>query len=216
MTRKAFPFLPDRPTLDYERRLWRLGFGAIAGLDEAGRGAWAGPVTAAAVILPQDDTIYEILEGVRDSKMMTAEKREASREAIEESSAAWAVGFSSEREIDSVGIVSATRVAMRRAMLKLKQTPQHLIIDYLAIQEAPCPQICLPFGDRISLSVAAASVLAKTYRDAYMIKLEGKYPGYGFSNHKGYGTPEHRQLLKKNGISAVHRRSYRPVFEVEG
>ena len=214
MTPKAFPFLPDRPTLDYERHLWRLGFGAIAGLDEAGRGAWAGPVTAAAVILPQDETVSQTLEEVRDSKMMTTKQREASRKAIEGNAAAWAVGFSSEKEIDAIGIARATRVAMRRALHKLMQTPQYLIIDYLTLREASCPQISLPFGDRISLSVAAASVLAKTYRDAYMVELERKYPGYGFATHKGYGTPQHRQLLREKGISDVHRKSYKPVFEM--
>lgn len=213
MRRNNPPILPEKPTLEYEMELWGEGFRIIAGLDEAGRGAWAGPVYAAAVVLPNDERICGLLHGVRDSKKMTAAARERWQECIKSTSVAWAVGSASEREIDRVGIVGATRAAMRRALKGLLYQPDYLLIDYISIEKCGCPQLSLPYGDCLSLSVAAASILAKTSRDAFMVSLNKKYPGYNFAQHKGYGTPEHRELLHRNGVSAAHRRSYRPVKE---
>lgn len=194
--------------LAFERCLWEGGWRRVAGLDEAGRGALAGPVCAAAVILPSDPAIAETLSGVRDSKQMTVVEREAWAPRIRAAALAWGVGFASAEEIDSLGIVAATKRAAGRALEALSPPPDALLTDYLIFPESELPQIALVKGDRRSLSVAAASVLAKTARDTLMRQLDAQYPGYGLAQHKGYGTPAHRSALARLGLSPLHRRSF--------
>lgn len=210
MTRKFDrSLLPERPDLSFELPLWRAGFEAVAGIDEAGRGALAGPVAAAAVILPADEGCYARLKGVRDSKEMTPDKREIWAVEVRCCAQAWGVGFSSNQEIDALGIAPATRLAVLRALAQLALAPQHLLLDYLALPECALPQTSLVKGDARSLSIASASILAKTARDAGMRQLDGQYPGYGFAVHKGYGTAVHRRMLARLGPSPVHRLTFR-------
>ena len=199
---------PLFPTLEFEQALWKGGFRHIAGIDEAGRGALAGPVSAAAVILPNTPHLARTLRGVRDSKQMTPLARESWAPRIKEIALAWGVGFASAEEIDMLGIVPATKLAATRAIVSLYLKPDYLITDYLIFPEIPLPQTALVKGDRRSLSVAAASVLAKTARDARMRELDLEYPGYGFARHKGYGTPQHRAAIGRSGLCAIHRQSF--------
>lgn len=199
------------PDLSQESALWAAGVVRAAGLDEAGRGAWAGPVSAAAVILPPDPAVLERLKGVRDSKQMTARQRGEWAERIRQEAAAWGVGFASAEEIDAQGILPATRLAMQRALAALCIPPQHLLIDAVRLRSVPLPQTCLIRGDATCLSIAAASVLAKTARDALLTALEAEFPGYGFAQHKGYGTALHQTALRTLGPCPQHRRSYAPV-----
>jgi ribonuclease HII len=194
------------PTLVFEQSLWDNNFIRIAGIDEAGRGAWAGPVAAAAVILPADPSVAKTLERVRDSKLMTPAERERWAPRIRESAAGWGVGFASAVEIDALGIVPATKLAAVRALENL--TPDYLLTDFLVFREIDLPQTALVKGDQRSLSIAAASVLAKTARDAVMRELNDRYPGYGFAQHKGYGTRLHQMAIRKLGTSEIHRRSF--------
>jgi ribonuclease HII len=198
----------DLPTLAFERALWKDGFRLIAGIDEAGRGALAGPVAAAAVILPDRPGLAATLSRVRDSKLMTPAERERWAPSIRLEALAWGVGRASADEIDSLGILPATRLAARRALESLPAAPDALITDYLLFSEVELPQIALIKGDRLSLSVAAASVLAKTARDAWMRDLEGRFPGYGFARHKGYGTRLHREAILRLGPCPIHRDSF--------
>jgi ribonuclease HII len=208
---KAVINIPAKPTIDLERELWTAGIRIVAGVDEAGRGAWAGPVCAAAVVLPNNPNISQLLIGVRDSKRMTPNQRELWCGCIKSTAVDWTVAFASYKEIDAQGIVPATCLAMNRAINQLKHKPKHLLVDYLTIQDCNLPQTSLPKGDARSLSIAAASVLAKTARDELMVKLDNRYLGYGFARHKGYGTPQHRQALQHLGLIPVHRRSYFPM-----
>jgi ribonuclease HII len=209
--KRKLPVLPEFPTLDYEKDLWVQGYRIVAGLDEAGRGAWAGPVYAAAVVLPNDERVCGLLAGVRDSKKMTAKQREHWQGCIRSVSISWAVASAAEGEIDEIGILPATCLAMRRAIDELAYPPAHLLVDYITLDECGCPQVSLAYGDCLSLSIAAASVLAKTARDAFMVDLDSKYPSYGFARHKGYGTPQHQQALQEKGPCEVHRKSYAPI-----
>lgn len=202
--------IPSAPDLTFESSLWASGKTHIAGLDEAGRGAWAGPVAAAAVILPPDPEILHRLKGVRDSKQMTPAQRDRWAEIIRVEALAWGVGLAASEEIDALGIVAATRLAMQRALQALNTTPEHLLIDALRLPAIPCPQTAILKGDVRSLSIAAASVLAKTSRDALMYQLDACFPGYGFAVHKGYGTLAHRQALARLGVSSQHRLTFAP------
>ncbi len=201
----------NRPDLQLERTLWESGCQWVAGLDEAGRGAWAGPVFAAAVILPAAMDSAEQLQGVRDSKQMTPLQREQWAERIRQVAAHWGVGAASNEEIDQHGIVAATRLAMQRALLACGITPAHLLMDALRLPLLDIPQTALIRGDQQSLSIAAASVLAKTARDAWMCAQEERFPGYGFAAHKGYGTARHRAALRQFGPCPLHRRSFAPI-----
>lgn len=194
--------------LAFERHLWEGGFQRVAGIDEAGRGALAGPVCAAAVILPPDPAVAQTLSGVRDSKQMTPAAREAWAPRIRAAALAWGVGFASAEEIDALGIVRATKLAATRAVESLTLFPDSLLTDFLLFPELDLPQTALVKGDRRSLSVAAASVLAKTARDAWMIQQDARYPVYGFARHKGYGTLAHRRALERWGPSPLHRHSF--------
>jgi ribonuclease HII len=199
------------PDLSFEFSLWQSGVSLIAGLDEAGRGAWAGPVAAAAVILLPASDLVQRLKGVRDSKQMTPRQRARSAEVIRAVALAWGVGFASPEEIDAFGILPATRMAMQRALEALDITPQHLLIDAVRLPALDLPQTALIKGDCRVLSISAASVLAKTERDRRMEVLEDEHPGYGFARHKGYGTALHQAALASLGPCPIHRRTFRPV-----
>lgn len=200
------------PTLDYETRLWTSGYRHIAGLDEAGRGAWAGPLVAAAVILPHDDpALARRLDGVRDSKTLSAGRREVLLEVIRECALALGVGVVSPAEVDALGVVPATRRAMSLALRALSPPPDYLLIDYLSLPDLSLPQEYLPKGDALVLSIAAASIVAKVSRDRMMVDLEDRFPGYGFARHKGYGTAQHRAALAALGPCAIHRCSFAPL-----
>jgi ribonuclease HII len=196
------------PDLSFEVALWEQGVQLVAGIDEAGRGALAGPVAAAAVILPVDLGLCQELKGVRDSKQMTPRARAAWEGRLRNRAVTWGVGFASHQEIDALGIVPATRLAVQRAVAALSCQPQHLLVDFLRLPDLHIPQTSLVKGDARCLSIAAASVLAKTSRDALLCQLDVQYPQYGFAAHKGYGTLYHRQALAQFGPSPVHRRSF--------
>jgi ribonuclease HII len=204
--------LPPSPDLSFERQAWEQGLLYVAGIDEAGRGALAGPVAAAAIILPAclegPCVLQAMLEGVRDSKQMTPRQRELWSGRLRSLAVTYGVGFAEAPEIDALGIVPATRLAVRRALSELCLPPQHLLVDYLPLPEVSIPQTSLVKGDARCLSIAAASVLAKTARDGRMLALEALYPGYGFAAHKGYGTLEHRKKIAALGLSPQHRRSF--------
>ena len=204
------------PDLNYELPLWAAGALHLAGLDEAGRGAWAGPVSAGAVILPHAlrADLCITLKGVRDSKQMTARQRFAWAVKIRRTALAWGVGFASHTEIDAMGILPATRLAMQRALAQLSLPPQHLLLDAVRLPAVALPQTVLIKGDVHSLSIAAASVLAKTARDELLIAWEQEYPGYGFARHKGYGTAAHRQALQLKGPCPLHRFSFAPIRDL--
>lgn len=202
------------PDLTLERRIAAKGHTSIAGIDEAGRGAWAGPVVAAAVILPLElgaRTLRRLLAGVNDSKQLTAARREALYPRIVEVARAVAVGGAGSGEVDRDGIVPATRAAMIRAVAALASPPDHLLIDAVGLPQIDLPQTSLVKGDARSLSIAAASIVAKVTRDRLMAGLEERYPGYGFARHKGYGTVLHREALERLGAAEVHRKTYAPI-----
>jgi ribonuclease HII len=214
MTIKRKNNLYLHPTLKFENLLWAGGFQYVAGLDEAGRGCWAGPVCAAAVILPPRKNILKKLNGVRDSKQMTSLQRTTWAEVIKASALSYGVGFSSNHEIDKIGIITATRLAMLRALENLTIQPQFLLLDFILLPYLDLPQAGLVKGDAQSLSVAAASVLAKTARDQLMIEMNRQYPGYGLDRHKGYGTLQHRLALSEIGASSIHRFSFAPIRDL--
>ncbi|MBI4336230.1 MAG: ribonuclease HII [Chloroflexi bacterium] len=199
-----------RPTWRHERALWRRGFGRVAGIDEVGRGPLAGPVMAAAVVLPPH---YKApwVAGLRDSKMLSPRQREALDPLIRRAALAFGVGAASVEEIDTLGIVGATRAAMLRALDQLAPGPDSLLVDALRLPEAGLPCEALVHGDALCCSIAAASVVAKVARDRLMAELDGQYPGYGLAAHKGYPTPEHLRQLACLGPSPIHRRSFGPV-----
>ena len=199
----------QNPDLTHETNLWPY-YRHIAGLDEAGRGALAGPVAVGAVILPRGKaSLSRALSGLRDSKQMTPLEREALAPRIKGLALTWGVGFASAEEIDAQGIVPATRLAALRALSGLSIVPQYLLTDFrLELPELDLPQTALVKGDVLCLSIAAASVLAKTARDQLMCELDSCYQGYGLGKHKGYGTPFHRSAMKRLGVSEIHRRSF--------
>ncbi len=199
----------DDPSLQFEQELWKSGIQFVAGLDEAGRGALAGPVAVGAVILPNHSNPSLTLSGVRDSKQMTPLERESAAPRIHETALTWSVGFASSDEIDSEGIVRATRLAALRALESLSLIPSYLLTDFrLELPQLDISQTALVKGDALCLSIAAASVLAKTARDELMRGLDSAHPGYGLGKHKGYGTPAHRLALKQLGYSPVHRKTF--------
>ncbi len=204
-------------SLLYEHQYAKSGCQRIIGLDEAGRGTWAGPVAAGAVCLPiERRDLQKLLIGVRDSKQMTARQRVALAEKIKEVALAWGVGSASAAEIDDLGIVPATKLAMRRALETTQLQPDCLLLDSLAWPEMNIPQICIVKGDSHSLTIAAASVLAKVWRDEQMHTLAQQYPDYGFAQHKGYGTPAHLAALHAHGPSPIHRMSFAPLRKLAG
>ncbi len=208
MTKFDSSLVPADPDLSFEVSLWAAGVTWVAGVDEAGRGALAGPVAAGAVVLPNDPQVTARLAGVRDSKQLNPLQREAAREKILVCVAAWGIGYASAEEIDQQGILPATRLAACRALKALRPSPDHILLDYIFLPEVEIPQTALIKGDCRSLSIAAASILAKTARDAILREIDTAYPGYGFAAHKGYGTQAHRQALRRLGVCPVHRLSF--------
>lgn len=196
-----------------EQALRYHGFSAIAGVDEVGRGALFGPVVAAAVMLPE--RLNGLARaGLTDSKQLTREQRELLNKRIRRMAIAICVAEIDAATIDRVNIYQATRLAMLAAVQGLQVAPDHLLIDAMRLDH-PCKQTRLIYGDALSLSIAAASVVAKVHRDALMRDLDLLYPGYGLASHKGYGTPEHRRALAERGPCALHRRSFAPVRAVD-
>lgn len=200
------------PNLREERLYWKKGYRHIAGLDEAGRGAWAGPVVAGAVILPEPTrALARRLRQVNDSKQLTPAQRERLLPMIADVALAWAMGMADAREIDALGIVPATHLAMQRALANLAIPADGLLIDALTLPAVSLPQRVLVRGDARCLSIAAASIVAKVTRDHLMVDLDVAHAGYGFAQHKGYGTPQHRRALERLGACAIHRQSFAPV-----
>jgi ribonuclease HII len=201
------------PSLSYERRLWAKGLRHVAGVDEVGRGALAGPVVAAAVVISPSTK----LPGVRDSKQLNAKQRQEAEIVIKQSAIAWAIGHASVKEIAQRNIYHATHLAMRRAINNIRVHLHAALIDGLPAQIAPSFFIQnIVQGDQKSLSIAAASIIAKVYRDNLMIRLSHKYPMYGFDKHKGYATADHAQALRRWGIAPCHRITFAPIQKLIG
>jgi len=191
----------------HERELREAGYRHIAGLDEVGRGSLAGPVVAAAVILPERHRIT----GLRDSKVLTRLRREALYERILDRAEAVGVGCVEVEVIDRINILQATKLAMTEALRRLTRQPDHLVIDALSLRDVDLPQRPIIDGDAISASIAAASIVAKVTRDRICTELDGRYPAYGFARNKGYGTRRHLEALLSEGPCEWHRRSFAPI-----
>ena len=215
-TKFDYSLIPARPDLQFEQALWNKGLRRVAGVDEAGRGALIGPVAAAAVVLPCDQAdLFDKLAGVRDSKEMKPEERDYWAIEIKSVAVAWAVGYASAAEIDQIGIAPATRLAAERALGQLPLKVEHILIDYISLPDVATPQTPLIKGDARSLTIAAASVLAKTGRDAILAAMDAEFPGYGLAQNKGYATAAHRAAIASLGPCAQHRHSFAPI-RVEG
>lgn len=201
------------PGLTVELMLWRRGLRVVAGVDEAGIGPLAGPVVAAAVILPwvssQDEADRIFPDGVRDSKTLTRKAREQLDAAIRRVALGVGIGMVDVAEIDRINIYHAGRKAMYLAISQLPQIPEYVLIDGRPLSDLPCPHTAFVKGDRTVYTIAAASIVAKVYRDRLMTELDKHYPEYGFAQHMGYSTPAHRTALRRFGPSPVHRRSFR-------
>lgn len=188
----------------YENECLNNGYNFVCGIDEAGRGPLAGPVFAAAVILP----VNAVIEGVNDSKKISEKKREELFETIKQKALAYSVAYASEKEIDEINILNSTFLAMSRAVDSLKIKPDIILVDGDKSPNLDIPTKCIIKGDTKSQSVAAASILAKVSRDRLMKELSIKYPGYQFEKHKGYGTALHRELIRKHGCCPIHRKTF--------
>ncbi len=202
-----------KPTFAEEELLEAQGYNFIAGVDEVGRGALAGPVVAAAVILP-NGIKTKWLDQVRDSKQLSPAKRQVLFQYIQDAAISTGIGSASHEVIDAQGIVKATRLAMKSAIDKLFPSPRYLLIDYIRLPDVPLPQKGITHGDSICLSIACASIVAKVFRDRLMVKLDKTHNGYGLAQHKGYGTRYHINCLQRLGPSPIHRRSFRPLKNV--
>ena len=192
------------PDYEYEARAAENGYTAVCGVDEAGRGPLAGPVCAAAVILPQG----LVIEGLNDSKKLSEKKREMLYDKVTENALAWSVAFASEAEIDEINILQATFLAMKRAVEGLGIKADYALIDGNRMPPLDINGETVIKGDSLSMSIAAASIIAKVTRDRLMLEIDKEYPQYLFLQHKGYGTALHYEMLEKHGISPVHRRSF--------
>jgi ribonuclease HII len=193
----------------FEESLYNRGFTLVGGLDEAGRGPLAGPVVACAVLIPRG----LIIDGVDDSKKLSAKKRNELAAKIKKSAISYGIGITDSETIDRINILQATLLAMTQAVNALTVSPDALLVDGLHAPPLSCYCQCLPHGDTLSHSIAAASIIAKVYRDALMDDLHLKYPEYGFNKHKGYGTAAHREAIKKYGFCPQHRRSFKVKFD---
>jgi len=203
----------SRPTFNEENDIWQSGYRYIAGIDEAGRGPLAGPVVAVAVILPVDfKADWKPL--VNDSKQVSPLSREKLFPYIREMAISIGVGMSDVQTIDSKGIAKATRLAMKKAVDQLNPSAEFLLVDYFHIPEIKLPQKGITHGDCLCFSIACASIIAKVTRDHLMIELDETYPEYKFAEHKGYGTPEHLECLRRLGPSPIHRCSFQPVRDL--
>lgn len=198
-------------SLAEENALRLKGYNYIAGIDEVGRGPLAGPVLAAAVIIPPKIKRKLWVHDIKDSKMLTAAQRERLVDNIKEMAISYGIGMVSSQEIDIQGIAKATRLAMKYAVEQLSPKPDYLLIDYVKLPEVSLPQKGVVEGDSICFSIACASIIAKVARDHLMIELDAVYPGYGLANHKGYGTKQHLECLKRLGPCPIHRYSFQPV-----
>lgn len=203
------------PTFTEERAQWARGLHRIAGIDEAGRGPLAGPVVAAAIMLPLKFR-RDWLSQVADSKLLTASRRDYLYGRLTVAAVSFGVGVIDSRTIDVVGIAKATRLAMKTAVRQLQPTPEFLLIDYFKLPEVRLPQKGVVDGDSLCISIACASIIAKVTRDRLMVDFDRTYPGYGFANHKGYGTAQHLECLRRLGACPIHRRSFQPVKDVCG
>lgn len=199
------------PTFAYELEYRHRGYCCIAGVDEAGRGALAGPVAAGAVIAPAQSAPHGVWAEVRDSKQLRPAVRAALAAKIRAEAVACAVGMATAAEIDRLGIAPATRLAMTRAIEALEPRADFLLIDWVRLSALPVAQLSFPRADGVSVSVAAASILAKVARDEHMVRLDAEFPGYGFAAHKGYGAAAHLAALQALGSCAVHRHSFAPI-----
>lgn len=203
-----------RAELSLETDLWRAGYQHVAGVDEVGRGAWAGPVVAAAVILPADaHAVAPLVGDVDDSKKLTPRTRERLFDLIHAHAEAIGVGSASAEEIDAIGIAQANRLALARAIGHLNIQPDFVLLDFFTLPQLGIPQCGVPHGDARSLSIASASVIAKVTRDRWMAEQDDSHPGYGFARHKGYGTAMHSVALTALGPCVLHRRSFAPVAD---
>lgn len=191
----------------FEQELWDQGVELVGGVDEVGMAPLAGPVIAAAVILPRGTR----LQGVNDSKQLSREEREELEPRIRACAVAVGIGRAEVHEIDSINIYHAGLLALRRAVLALLPAPQHLLVDARKLKDLPCPQQAIIKGDAKSITIGAASIVAKVHRDALMAELDREHPGYGFAEHKGYPTPVHLAALESLGACPIHRRSFAPV-----
>ncbi len=205
-----------RPGLGHEAALAKAGYLTIAGVDEAGRGAWAGPLVAAAVVLPdltmtRRATLLRQLRAVRDSKQLQAAQREAALITIERLARAIGVGWVPAPELDQLGLGAANRLAWERAIAALAIPPDHLLLDAFRLPASPLPQTSIVRGDSICLSIAAASIVAKVTRDRALMVLAAQYPAYQFARHKGYGTAQHQAALAEFGACPEHRQSFAPL-----
>lgn len=196
-----------RCTLKYEKVAWATGAKLVAGVDEVGRGSLFGPVVAAAVIL---DPLYRI-RGLRDSKLLPAERREVLAQRIREHAVAWAVAAIDAVRIDEINIYHASREAMQAAVALLEPTPEHLLVDAMKLH-CDLPQHAIIHGDALSASIAAASIIAKVERDRMITKFDPMFPLYGLRSNKGYSTPKHLAALREHGPSPLHRQSFAPVW----
>ena len=204
MAKRIDPVLLYEQMSEYEKEFRARGFKLIAGMDEASRGPLAGPVVAACVILDPERPVY----GVNDSKKLSPKRRAELKAEIEEKALAIGVGIVDEKTIDEINILEATKLAMKQAVQNLGVLPEILLIDALTLKDLPIPQEGIIKGDAKSVSIAAASIIAKETRDAMLMELDQQYPEYGFASHKGYGTPQHIQAIKEYGPLPVHRRSF--------
>jgi ribonuclease HII len=202
--------MPHLPNLDHENELKSQGYELVAGIDEVGRGALAGPVVAGAVILPHPASLTWF-ELVRDSKELDYKKRETLFDSIMKEALAVGVGIVPPQVIDSINILKATKLAMMQAVEKLPKRPSFLLIDRVTLPQCPLPQRGITRGDKLCLSIACASIIAKVTRDRMMQEFDQTYPGYGFAQHKGYGTGIHMSCLHKLGPSPIHRLYFAPV-----
>ncbi len=200
------------PTFNLENKAIAEGYKMIAGIDEAGRGPWAGPLVAAAVIL--DIATFDN-DKIKDSKMLTPKRREELSPWIQENCLAFAVGEVSSEEIDTIGLQMANKTAMKRAIEGLKIKPEFILTDYVGRIDFRTPFQSIKSGDKISFSIAAASIIAKVYRDKLMLEFASKYPEYGFEKHKGYGTKLHQEMLLKYGICPIHRQCFKPIKRLQ-
>jgi ribonuclease HII len=205
--------LPQFPNLDHEIELRSQGYELVAGIDEVGRGALAGPVVAGAVILPHPASLTWF-ELVRDSKELDYKKRETLFSFIMQEALAVGIGMVPPQVIDSVNILKATKLAMMQAVEELSKQPTFLLIDRITLSQCPIPQKGITRGDKLCLSIACASIIAKVTRDRIMRESDQTYPGYGFARHKGYGTGEHLSCLHRLGPSPIHRLYFAPVRSV--
>ena len=192
----------------YELELWNKGINLIAGVDEVGRGPLIGPVVAAAVILPKDF----VLEGLTDSKKLSEKKREAFYQIIKEKAISIGIGVIDEKRIDEINIYEATKEAMIMAINNLNPKPEHVLIDAMPL-DLTIPTTSIIKGDLLSISISAASVIAKVERDHMLYIIDKEYPMYDLKNNKGYGTKKHLEAIKKYGITKYHRLSYKPVYD---